>query len=127
MISEIAAFARLFLLRELERAGLARSMSPRVVNPRAQGWLAGFVLALGRAHQLDAAAQYELEARIYVALFDGTPMGEQLGLEALAMAKQLSVRAMMPDWDAHQRQGEDAGAHFAATMRAFEGFAAALS
>lgn len=126
MIAELASFAKEWLHRELVRAGLAGTLAPRLVNPRTQGWLAGFVEALGQAHQLDAAQQYELEARIYIALFEGSPMGEQLGLEALAMSKRMhslpGARAMLPDWEEFHRQGAEGGAHFAGLLRSLSAF-----
>src|SRR3954468_22706347 len=82
-----------WLRRELERAGLAGSLAPVVVNPRTQGWIAGFLEAVSTGFGLDASARYTLEARVYVSFYEGTPMGEQLGLEALALSKQLGSTA----------------------------------
>ncbi len=130
MVAELAELAKDWLRREVARAGLAGTLAPRLVNPRAQGWIAGFVEALGAAFELDAAKQYELEARLYVSLFDGTTMGEQLGLEALAMAKQIRMlpgaKAMLADWDEQHHLGADCGKHFAMLVRSFATFGATL-
>src|SRR3954462_15906060 len=80
-----------WLRRELERAGLAGSLAPVVVNPRTQGWIAGFLEAVSAGFGLDASARYTLEARVYVSFYEGTPMGEQLGMEALSIARQLQA------------------------------------
>lgn len=126
-IEDVAEVARYWLRRELAAADLAGVMSPRAVNPRAQGWLAGFAGAIGDGLELDPARRYELEARLYVALFDGTPMGEQLGLEALQMAKHLAAfTATNADWQAHQRDGADAGRHFVGLLAGLARFGETL-
>lgn len=125
-IAELAELPSEWIRRELLRAGLAGTLSPRVVNPRAQGWIAGFVTALGQALDLGPAQQYELEARLYIAVFQGTPMGEQLGLEALAMAKQIhalpGAKGMLADWDKLHAHGAEGGRHFAGLLRSLSAF-----
>lgn len=115
MSAEIVAIAREashFLRRELEKAGVANVLTPRLVNPRSQGWVRGFVLGLGDALSLDDASRYTLEATVYVTLFEGTPMGEQLGLEALMMARHGS-QLPMPGWDENLALGKACGESFA--------------
>ena len=128
MVSQIAEAARYWLRRELVSAGLDGALVPRLVNPRTQGWLSGFVAAIGEELGLDAAKRYELEARLFVSLFDGTPMGEQLGLEALQMAKlaQSGPKAMFPDWDEYFARGGAVGRHFAGLTRGLEEFGQTL-
>jgi hypothetical protein len=127
VIDAVAESARYWLRRELARAGLDGTISVRIVNPRAQGWLAGFVAAVGDALSLDDAKRYELEARLYVSLFEGTPMGEQLGLEALQMAKQIrnlpgASGSMLADWDEQHARGSEGGRHFVGLLQALESF-----
>jgi hypothetical protein len=127
----IAIEAAHFLARELTRAGVAGVLTPRLVNPRTQGWVYGFARALGEALGLSASDRYTLEARLYVTLFDGTPMGEQLGLEALAMAQLMAgmtgAKAMMPDWQSFMSQGTEAGRCFAAFQLSVGGLAGSLA
>ncbi len=111
----VALEAAHFLRRELERAGVAGQLTPRLVNPRSQGWVYGFVRVLGDALDLPPDARYTLEARLYVTLFDGTPMGEQLGLEALMMAQRSAT--MFPDWGRYFATGGEAGRRFADFQR----------
>jgi len=127
----IAIEAAHFLGRELTRAGVAGVLTPRLVNPRTQGWVYGFARALGEALGLSPADRYTLEARLYVTLFDGTPMGEQLGLEALSMAQLMAgmagAKAMMPDWQAFMSQGAEAGRCFAAFQLSVGGLVGSLA
>jgi hypothetical protein len=119
-----------WLRRELERAGLAGVLAPKVVNPRTQGWIAGFLEAVAAGVGLDASARYTLEARVWVTFYEGTPMGEQLGLEAMSLAKQLALipgaRGMQADWDRHRADGARAGELYAQLVRALEGLRATL-
>src|SRR5437868_7412780 len=98
-----------WLRRELERVGLAGVPAPKVVNPRTQGWIAGFLEAVAAGFGLDPSARYTLEARVWVTFYEGTPMGEQLGLEAMSMAKQLAsmpgARGLQADWERHREDG----------------------
>src|SRR3954466_14246115 len=80
-----------WLRRELERVGLAGELVPKVVNPRTQGGIAGVLEAVSAGFELDPSARYTLEARVYVSFYEGTPMGEQLGMEALSLARQLQA------------------------------------
>jgi hypothetical protein len=105
-----------FLRRELERVGVAGQLTPRLVNPRSQGWIYGFVRALGDALELPADERYTLEARLDITLFEGTPMGEQLGLEALMMA-QRTGSSVLPGWRAFFELGRESGRLFAAFQR----------
>lgn len=119
-----------WLRRQLERAGLAGALAPIVVNPRTQGWIAGFLEAVAAALSLDPAARYSLEARVWVTFYEGTPMGEQLGLEALAMSKQIhsmpGAKGMLADWEHHRAEGARAGALYVELYRATEGLRATL-
>src|SRR3954467_4872551 len=98
-----------WLRAQLQRAGLAGALAPIVVNPRTQGWIAGFLEAVSAALGLDASARYSFEARVYVSFYEGTPMGEQLGLEALATSKQVhampGARGLVEQWELHRPDG----------------------
>ncbi len=113
-----------WLRRQLELAGLSGSLAPVVVNPRSQGWIAGFLEAVAAGFELDPAARYSLEARVYVSFYEGTPMGEQLGLEALAMSKQLHAmpgfQGALADWERYREEGARAGASYVQLSRAVE-------
>ena len=119
-----------WLRGQLQRAGLAGTLAPIVVNPRTQGWIAGFLEAVAAALGLDDAARYSFEARVYVSFYEGTPMGEQLGLEALAMSKQLrampGARGLLEQWERHHPDGARAGALYAELHRAMDGLYATL-
>jgi hypothetical protein len=128
MVEDVASAAQYWLRRELKRAGLEGSLAPRVVNPRAQGWLAGFVGALAAGLGLDAAKTYELEARIYVSLFEGTPMGEQLGLEALQMAKFFALAPNPPPgWHEYGERGAEGGRNLVALLQTLREFSTAFT
>jgi hypothetical protein len=119
-----------WLRRQLERAGLAGALAPIVVNPRTQGWIAGFLDAVASGLSLEPAARYTLEARVYVTFYEGSPMGEQLGLEALAMSKQIhsmpGAKGMLADWEHHRAEGARAGAIYVDLCRAVDGLRATL-
>jgi hypothetical protein len=119
-----------WLRRELEQAGLAGSLAPIVVNPRTQGWIAGFLEAVSTAFELDPSARYTLEARVYVSFYEGTPMGEQLGLEALAMSKRLDsmpgARGLQMEGARHREEGARAGTLYVQLRRAMDGLRATL-
>jgi hypothetical protein len=120
-VEEVAGAAKYWLRRELKRSGLEGSLAPRVVNPRAQGWLAGFVGELASGLGLDAAKTYELEARLYVGLFEGTPMGEQLGLESLQMAKFFAASPTPPPgWKEYGERGTEGGRHLVALLHSLD-------
>jgi hypothetical protein len=128
VVADIAEAARYWLRRELARESLAGTVVPRVVNPRTQAWLAGFVGAVADGMTLDAARRYELEVRLYIALFEGSPMGEQLGLEALQMTKHLQAQKGATPFlpEDYVALGADGGRHFLALAQALEGFGATL-
>jgi len=113
-----------WLRNQLQRAGLAGSLAPIVINPRTQGWIAGFLEAVSAAFGLDPAARYSFEARVYVSFYEGTPMGEQLGLEALTMAKQIrsmpGAKGLLEQWERHQADGARAGALYVELHRAMD-------
>jgi hypothetical protein len=119
-----------WLRRQLEQAGLAGSLAPIVVNPRTQGWIAGFLEAVSAGFGLDPSSRYTLEARVYISFYEGTPMGEQLGLEALAMSKQIHTRpgmqGLLADWERHRAEGAKAGALYVELSRALDGLRATL-
>lgn len=119
-----------WLRGQLQRAGLAGSLAPIVVNPRTQGWIAGFLEAVSTGMGLDDAARYSFEARVYVSFYEGSPMGEQLGLEALAMSKQLrsmpGARGLLEDWERHRPNGARAGALYVELHRAMDDLYATL-
>jgi hypothetical protein len=121
----VASEAAHYLRRELVRAGLDGQLTPRLVNPRAQGWVNGFVLGLGDALELPSDKRYTLEATLYVTLFDGTPMGQQLGLEALMMARH-PMTAALPGWDDNVARGRACGEAFARFQSLASGLGAAL-
>ncbi|HYV48786.1 MAG TPA: hypothetical protein VFA20_28200 [Myxococcaceae bacterium] len=119
-----------WLRAQLQRAGLAGTLAPIVVNPRTQGWIAGFLEAVSAALGLDASARYSFEARVYVSFYEGSPMGEQLGLEALAMSRQLrsmpGARGLLEQWEPHHAVGARAGAHYAGLHQAMDDLYATL-
>lgn len=107
-----------FLRRELERMGVAGELTPKIGNPRMQGWIYGFALALGDALALSESEKYTLQAMLYVKLFEGTLMGEQLGLESLIMAQRTEsmpgAKGMLVEFRAGVSEGGEAGRCFAA-------------
>jgi hypothetical protein len=119
-----------WLRGQLQRAGLAGSLAPIVVNPRTQGWIAGFLEAVSSALGLDDAARYSFEARVYVSFYEGSPMGEQLGLEALVMSKQVhsmpGAKGLLEQWEQHRAGGARAGACYAELHRAMDDLYATL-
>jgi len=119
-----------WLRRELERVGLAGVLAPKVVNPRTQGWIAGFLEAVSAGAGLDPSARYTLEARVWVTFYEGTPMGEQLGLEAMSMARQLAgmpgAKGHQADWERHRAEGARAGELYVQLTRALDGLRATL-
>ena len=119
-----------WLRGQLQRAGLAGSLAPIVVNPRTQGWIAGFLEAVSAALGLDEAARYSFEARVYVSFYEGSPMGEQLGLEALVMSKQVhsmpGAKGLLEQWERHRADGARAGAVYAQLHHAMDELYATL-
>jgi len=119
-----------WLRGQLERAGLAGTLAPIIVNPRTQGWIAGFLEAVSIAMGLDDAARYSFEARVYVSFYEGSPMGEQLGLEALVTSKQIhslpGAKGLLEDWERHRPNGARAGALYVELHRAMDDLHATL-
>jgi hypothetical protein len=130
-VAHLTSEAVVWLRRQLEREQLAGTLAPRIVNPRTQGWIYGFALGLGELFGLDTAKRYELEARLFVAVFEGTPMGEQLGLEALHMAKQMEalpgMKGSLDEWRASLTSGRAGARSFVDLERALDGFRATLA
>jgi hypothetical protein len=130
----IAREAAYFLRREMDRAGVLGVLTPRLVNPQAQGWVYGFARGLGDALDTtkdDASARYTLEITLYITLFEGTPMGEQLGVEALMMAQRMEsmpgATGMLTTWRAALTDGRAAGAAFAVFQQSIVSFGAAFT
>jgi hypothetical protein len=109
-IDAVAREATWWLRRQLELAGLAGTMSVRLVNPRTQGFVYGFITGLGAALEATAAQRHELEARVFIGLFEGSPMGEMLGVEALQLGRLMASGAGDPALAAPFRATIDEGA-----------------
>ncbi len=130
-IPRISEEAVVWIRRQLERAKLTGTLAPRIVNPRTQGWIHGFAVGLGDVFALAPDKRYELEARIFVGAFEGTPMGERLGLEALQMAQRMEslpgAAPALDDWRANVAKGRAAAESFAALERALDDLYATLA
>ncbi|MEQ1564165.1 MAG: hypothetical protein ABMA64_00915 [Myxococcota bacterium] len=116
-----------FLNRSFERAGLKGSLAPRVVNPRTHGWLWGFVRGVGEANQWSDADRYRFEAQVFVHVWSGSPMGEQLGMEALILARvKPDAMARAVGFVEHQQKGEAAADAFLRWLDAVRGLDASF-
>jgi hypothetical protein len=65
-----------------------------------------------------------------VSFYEGTPMGEQLGLEALSLSKQLhsmpGAKGLLAEREPYRAEGARAGAIYVELSRAMDGLRATL-
>jgi hypothetical protein len=121
----LAEDAAAFLRRQFVRANLDGSQAPIVVNPRTQGWLFGFSRQAAVGLGLEGGAAYSFQAKVFVRVMDGSPTGEQLGLEAFSMAQAIDTffgaKDMQQQFHQYEAEGASAAVHFVALQKSLDG------
>lgn len=63
--------------------------TPKIFNPRFQGWLNGFVSGVAEACELDEKVEHTLRSAVHVTTFDGSSTGQRMGLDTLSERQRI--------------------------------------
>lgn len=71
----------------------------KVGSPRLQGWLCGFLQAYVNIMEFDDAASHTFKSAVSVTMFDGTLIGQQMGLDILIDTQRILREGPTPGYN----------------------------
>ncbi|MGB0917554.1 MAG: hypothetical protein ACPGU4_08190 [Flavobacteriales bacterium] len=63
--------------------------TPKIFNPRIQGWLNGFCDGIAEASELNEDDAHALRSAVYINMFDGSNTGQRMGLDTLSERQRI--------------------------------------
>lgn len=63
--------------------------TPKIFNPRIQGWLNGFATGLAEQYELNETDTHSFLSAVYINMFDGTSTGQRMGLDTLSERQRI--------------------------------------
>lgn len=63
--------------------------TPKIFNPRIQGWLNGFTTGLAEQNQLNETDTHSFLSAVYINMFDGSLTGQRMGLDTLSERQRI--------------------------------------
>ena len=63
--------------------------TPKIFNPRIQGWLNGFVSGICAELGFDDKQEHTMRSAVHVTMFDGSSTGQRMGLDTLSERQRI--------------------------------------